>query len=185
MPTPSDDQGPPPRVAGEQYPVLKGKGSELRAFLDELPKLAMRLQSALGAVEEFAQEGAKMAGSIDEFSKEGIKTAGSIRALRRRSQGRVRRAQRRSRNGAFFCRRILQGRRKDRGNRFAASPTMSRASLERSKAISERRSPRSINSRRKAPRWPIRSAGLADKLKDDPSQILRPPPSQRGVVIPK
>ena len=66
--TPTDDQEPPRRVAGEPYPVLEGRGSELRAFLDELPELGMKLQNALGSVEQFSQEGAKMAGSIEDRS---------------------------------------------------------------------------------------------------------------------
>jgi phospholipid/cholesterol/gamma-HCH transport system substrate-binding protein len=90
--TATTDMDPPMYVDGEPYPVLKGNGSELRKFFEELPKVSEQLASTLS--------------SINELSKEGSKMAGSIR-------------------------------------------------------------------------------GLSDKLKEDPSQILRPPPSTRGVVIPK
>jgi len=90
--TATTDMDPPMVVAGEAYPVLKGNGSELRKFFEELPKVSNQLASTLS--------------SISELSKEGSKMAGSIR-------------------------------------------------------------------------------GLSDKLKEDPSQILRPPASTRGVVIPK
>jgi phospholipid/cholesterol/gamma-HCH transport system substrate-binding protein len=90
--TATTDMDPPMYVDGEPYPVLKGNGSELRKFFEELPKVSEQLASTLS--------------SISELSKEGSKMAGSIR-------------------------------------------------------------------------------GLSDKLKEDPSQILRPAPSTRGVVIPK
>jgi phospholipid/cholesterol/gamma-HCH transport system substrate-binding protein len=90
--TATTDMDLPMRIAGEPYPVLKGTGSELRKFFEELPKVGSQLASTLSA--------------IREFSKEGSKTADSVRAL-------------------------------------------------------------------------------SDKLEKDPSQILRPPPSNRGVVIPK
>jgi|SRR5688572_4987972 len=92
MATATTDMEPPMRVAGEQYPVLKGNGSQLRKFFEELPRVSNQLASTLSAVSELSKEGSKMAGSI---------------------------------------------------------------------------------------------RGLSDKLKEDPSQILRPPPSSRGVVIPK
>jgi phospholipid/cholesterol/gamma-HCH transport system substrate-binding protein len=181
--TPRQDQGPPQRVAGEQYPVLKGEGSELRAFLDELPKLAMRVEGALGAVEQFAQQGASVTGSIDEFSKEGTKTAGSIRALADniRSEfsalkGRLETAlssfDEFTKEGAKTADSIrgladnvkgelgtIKG---DLGTTLSSIDQFSKESAKTADSI----------------------RGLADKLKDDPSQILRPP-LQRGVVIPK
>jgi len=181
--TPRQDQGPPQRVAGEQYPVLKGEGSELRAFLDELPKLAMRVEGALGAVEQFSQQGASVTGSIDEFSKEGTKTAGSIRALADniRSEfsalkGRLETAlssfDEFTKEGAKTADSIrgladnvkgelgtIKG---DLGTTLSSIDQFSKESAKTADSI----------------------RGLADKLKDDPSQILRPP-LQRGVVIPK
>jgi len=181
--TPRQDQGPPQRVAGEQYPVLKGEGSELRAFLDELPKLAMRVEGALGAVEQFAQQGASVTGSIDEFSKEGTKTPGSLRALADNIRsafsalkGRLETAlssfDEFTKEGAKTADSIrgladnvkgelgtIKG---DLGSTLSSIDQFSKESAKTADSI----------------------RGLADKLKDDPSQILRPP-LQRGVVIPK
>jgi ABC-type transporter Mla subunit MlaD len=182
--TPTDDQEPPRRVAGEPYPVLEGRGSELRAFLDELPQLAMKLQNALGAVEQFSQEGSKMAGSIDAFSKEGTKTAAAIRGLADNLKGEigslrgdfgraVASIEGFSKEGAKTAESIrglsdnLKGEvgtiKSDLGNTLSSIEQFSKEGAKTADAI----------------------RGLADKLKDDPSQILRPAPSQRGVVIPK
>ena len=182
--TQSQDQGPPQRVAGEQYPVLKGEGSELRAFLDELPKLAMKLQTALGTVEEFAQQGAKMADSIDKFSKEGTKTAGSIRGLADNLKGEF---------GSF---------KGDLGNALSSIGEFSKEGSKTAESI------RGLADGLKGELGTIKGdlgstlssidqfskegakmadsiRGLADNLKQDPSQIIRPSASQRGVVIPK
>lgn len=182
--TPTDNQEPPRRVAGESYPVLEGKGSELRAFLDELPELGMKLQNALDSVGQFAREGAKMAGSIDEFSKEGTRTAGSIRTLADNLKGQI---------GS------LRG---DLGKALASIDDFSKEGAKTAESI------RGLSDNLKGEVGTIKSdlgntlssieqfskegaktadaiRGLADKLKDDPSQILRPAPSQRGVVIPK
>jgi len=181
--TPTTDQEPPRRVAGEPYPVLQGEGSELRAFLDELPKLAMRLEGALGAVEQFAQEGSKLASSIDEFSKEGTRTAGSIRNLSN------------SLKGEFDMLR------QDLGKALASIDDFSKSGTQTAESI------RSLSDDLKGQLATIkddlgqtlssinqfssegaRMAGsirdLADSLKENPSQILNPPP-QKGVVIPK
>jgi phospholipid/cholesterol/gamma-HCH transport system substrate-binding protein len=182
--TPIDDQEPPRRVAGEPYPVLEGKGSELRAFLDELPELGMKLQSALGSVEQFAQEGAKMAGSIDEFSKEGTRTANSIRSLSDNLKGEI---------GTL---------RTDFGKALASIDDFSKEGAKTAESI------RGLSDNLKGEIGTIKSdlgntlssiqqfskegartadsiRGLADTLKADPSQVLRGPSSQRGVVIPK
>ncbi len=182
--TPTDDQEPPRRVAGEPYPVLEGRGSELRAFLDELPELGMKLQNALGAVEQFSQEGAKMAGSIDAFSKEGTRTATAIRGLADNLKGEI---------GS------LKG---DLGKALASIDDFSKEGAKTAESI------RGLSDNLKGELGTIKGdlgntlssieqfskegaktadaiRGLADKLKDDPSQILRPAPSQRGVVIPK
>jgi phospholipid/cholesterol/gamma-HCH transport system substrate-binding protein len=65
--TEATDKTAPPHVSGEKYPVLKGTGNALGAFLDELPKLSKHLLETLTA--------------IDELSKSSAKTAESIRAL--------------------------------------------------------------------------------------------------------
>lgn len=182
--TPIDDQEPPRRVAGEPYPVLEGRGSELRAFLDELPELAMKLQNALGSVEQFAREGARMAGSIDAFSKEGTRTATAIRGLAdnledeigslRTDVGKaVASIDQFSREGAKTAESIrglsddLKGEigtiKDDLGNALSSISQFSKEGARSADAI----------------------RGLAETLKDDPSQILRPAPSQRGVVIPR
>ena len=181
--TQTDDQEPPRRVAGEPYPVLEGTGSELRAFLDELPKLAMRLQSALGSVEQFSQEGAKMAGSIEEFSKEGTRTAGSIRALADNLKGEFG---------------TLKG---DLGKALASIDDFSKQGAKTAESI------RGLSDNLKGEIGTIKGdlgntlssidqfskegakmAGsirdLADSLKQDPSQIINPP-SRRGVSIPR
>jgi len=182
--TPIDDQRPPLRVAGEPYPIVEGKGSELRAFLDELPELAMKLQNALGAVEQFSQEGAKMAGSIEEFSKEGTRTASSIRAFANDLKGEFG---------------TLKG---DLGKALSSIDDFSKEGAKTAESI------RGLSDNLKGEIGTIKGdlgttlssidqfskegakmAGsirdLADSLKENPSQILRPPSSQRGVVIPK
>jgi phospholipid/cholesterol/gamma-HCH transport system substrate-binding protein len=182
--TPTDDQTPLRVVRGEPYPVLEGRGSELRAFLDSLPDMAMKLQSALGSVEEFAQEGAKMAGSIDAFSKEGTKTATAIRGLADNLKGEI---------GS------LRG---DVGRAVASIEGFSKEGAKTAESI------RGLSDNLKGEIGTIRSdlgntlssiqqfskegartadsiRGLADTLKEDPSQVLRGPSSQRGVVIPK
>ena len=182
--TPSQDQGPAQRLAGEEYPVLKGEGSELRAFLDELPKLAMSIQTALGSVEAFAQQGAKMADSIDHFSKEGTRTAGSIRALADDLKGEFGSLKGElgtalasigdfSKEGAKTAESIrgladgvkgelgtIKG---DLGSTLSSIDQFSKEGAKMADSI----------------------RGLADNLKQDPSQIIRPSASQRGVVIPK
>lgn len=182
--TPTDDQQPPRRVAGESYPVLEGKGSELRAFLDELPELAMKLQTALGSIEQFAREGAKVAASLDAFSKEGTRTATAVRGFADNLKGEV---------GSL---------RADVGKALSSLEGFSNEGAKTAESI------RGLSDNLKGEIGTIRGdlgstlssieqfskegartadaiRGLADKLKDDPSQILRPAPSQRGVVIPR
>ena len=182
--TPNEDMEPPRLVAGEPYPVLEGKGSELRAFLDELPKLAMSIQTALGSVEQFAQQGAKMADSIDHFSKEGTKTAGSIRALAEDLKGDF---------GDF------------KGELGTALSSIGDFSKEGAKTAESIRGladgvkselgtikgdlGSTLSSIDQFSKEGAKMAGsirdLADNLKQDPSQIIRPSASKRGVVIPK
>lgn len=182
--TPNDDTEPPRLVAGEEYPVLEGKGSELRAFLDELPKLAMSIQTALGSVQEFAQQGAKMADSIDQFSKEGTKTAGSIRALADDLKGEF---------GSF---------KNDLGGSLASIGEFSKEGAKTAESIRGLADGlkgelgtikgdlgSTLSSIDQFSKEGAKMAGsireLADNLKQDPSQIIRPSASKRGVVIPK
>jgi phospholipid/cholesterol/gamma-HCH transport system substrate-binding protein len=54
----------PERVADERYPVLKGTGSQLTKFLDELPGVSKQLQGTLSSMNDFSQSGARAADSI-------------------------------------------------------------------------------------------------------------------------
>jgi phospholipid/cholesterol/gamma-HCH transport system substrate-binding protein len=182
--TPTDDQAPPRRVAGEPYPVLEGRGSELRAFLDELPELAMKIQNALGSVEQFAQEGAKMAGSIDAFSKEGTRTATAIRGLADNLKGEI--GSLRGDFGKAVA--SIEGFSKE-GSKTAESIRGLSDNLKGEVGTIKSDLGNALSSIEQFSKEGAKTAdairGLADKLKDDPSQILRPAPSQRGVVIPK
>jgi len=186
--TATTDQDPPRRVAGEEYPVLEGRGSELRAFLDELPELAKRLETALGSVERLSEEGAKMAGSIrefsqntdkrlattlsafDDFSKEGSKAASSLRDLSENAKGRL-----------DTTLSAIDGFSKEGAKAASAlrglSDNVNRKLETTLSAIDDfsKESTKTASSLR----------GLAEKLKDDPSQILRPAPSKGGVAIPR
>ena len=181
--TPTGDQEPPRRVAGESYPVIEGKGSQLRAFLDQLPELGMKLQSALGSVEQFSQQGAKMAGSIEEFSKEGTRTASSIRAFANNMKGEfgslkgdlgkaISSIDEFSKQGSKTAESIrglsdnLKGEigtiKGDLGNTLSSIDQFSKEGAKMAGSIRD----------------------LADSLKQDPSQIISPR-SQKGVVIPR
>jgi phospholipid/cholesterol/gamma-HCH transport system substrate-binding protein len=62
--TPEGDAGPPQRVAGEQYPVLKGTGSQIGKFFDTLPGVTKDFSTTLSAIGEFSKEGQRMTESI-------------------------------------------------------------------------------------------------------------------------
>ena len=182
--TASDDLEPPRRVAGEQYPILEGKGSELRAFLDELPKVAKSLQTALGSVEDFAQQGAKMADSIDKFSKEGSKTAGSIRAFADNLKGEFG-----SFKGELGTALSSIGEFTKEGSKTAESIRGLADGLKGELGTIKGDLGNTLSSIDQFSKEGAKMAdsirGLADNLKQDPSQIIRPSASQRGVVIPK
>jgi phospholipid/cholesterol/gamma-HCH transport system substrate-binding protein len=182
--TPNDDSEPPRRVAGEEYPVLEGKGSELRAFLDELPKLAMSIQTALGSVEQFAQQGAKMADSIDQFSKEGTKTAGSIRELADGLKGEFGTIK-----GDLRTALSSIGEFSKEGTKTAESIRGLADNVKGELGTIKGSLGTTLSSIDQFSKEGAKMAGsirdLADSLKQDPSQIIRPSPSQRGVVIPK
>ena len=65
--TETGDKNPPPRIEGEKYPVLQGKGNQLNRFFDDLPKISKELLET-------------MAG-IKDLSHESVKTVQSFRAL--------------------------------------------------------------------------------------------------------
>jgi phospholipid/cholesterol/gamma-HCH transport system substrate-binding protein len=62
--TSSGDMAPPQRVADEQYPVLKGTGSQLGKFFDTLPDVNRDLETTLAAIGDFSKEGQRMTESI-------------------------------------------------------------------------------------------------------------------------
>jgi phospholipid/cholesterol/gamma-HCH transport system substrate-binding protein len=181
--TRSGDQAAPLREAGEQYPVLQGKGSDLRAFLDDLPGLAMRMEGALGAVEQFAQRGAKVTDSIDEFATEGARTANSIRALAdsvRSGFGTLKGSLETSLSSIdHFSKEGAKTADSIRGlsDNLNGQIGSLKGDLETTLSSIEQFS-------KEGAQTADAIRGLADKLKDDPSQILRPA-QQRGVVIPK
>jgi phospholipid/cholesterol/gamma-HCH transport system substrate-binding protein len=72
--TPNLDAPPPQTLAEEKFPVLKGTGSQLATFLDDLPKLSRQLSATLSAIGEFSKGSTKTAESIN-------KTADSIKGL--------------------------------------------------------------------------------------------------------
>ena len=76
--TASNDNSPPRRVQGEKYPVVEGTQGKLAKFIDELPKMADRLQSTLSSVGAFSKQSGKAFGDV---SKEGTRMAESIRGL--------------------------------------------------------------------------------------------------------
>ena len=62
--TASGDMTEPQRVDGEQYPVLKGSGSQLGKFFDNLPGMSKDFEMALSAIGEFSKEGQRMTQSV-------------------------------------------------------------------------------------------------------------------------
>jgi len=62
--TPPADKAPPPRVAGEKYPVLKGTGSKFAKLIDEVPKVTNQVRSTLSGVDDLSKGGTKMTESI-------------------------------------------------------------------------------------------------------------------------
>jgi len=55
---------PPEPQDGERYPVLKGTGSGMSKFLEDLPALSKQLESTLSSVNDFSRNGARAADSI-------------------------------------------------------------------------------------------------------------------------
>jgi phospholipid/cholesterol/gamma-HCH transport system substrate-binding protein len=62
--TPNGDETPPPTMAGEKYPVLKGQGSQFNKFLDSVPQLSSQFQTTLSAIGDLTKEGSKTAESV-------------------------------------------------------------------------------------------------------------------------
>jgi phospholipid/cholesterol/gamma-HCH transport system substrate-binding protein len=65
--TESSDQSPPERKAGEDYPVLHGRGNQVGVFLEGLPEMRKRFLETLT--------------SLDELSKGSVRTVESVKAL--------------------------------------------------------------------------------------------------------
>jgi phospholipid/cholesterol/gamma-HCH transport system substrate-binding protein len=61
------DSAPPAHMDDEKYPVLKGRGSALVKFFNDMPEITRKFEAALS--------------SIDEFSRSSTKTVDSIRGL--------------------------------------------------------------------------------------------------------
>jgi phospholipid/cholesterol/gamma-HCH transport system substrate-binding protein len=59
---------PPPTPEGERYPVLKGQGSKLAKFLDDLPNISKQLEATLGSITTFTKGGTKTVESIKSLS---------------------------------------------------------------------------------------------------------------------
>jgi phospholipid/cholesterol/gamma-HCH transport system substrate-binding protein len=58
------DQNPPPSLPGEKYPVLRGTGSKLDKFFDDLPQLSQHLMTTLSGIDDLTRQGAKTADSM-------------------------------------------------------------------------------------------------------------------------
>jgi len=58
------DKSPPARLPGEEYPVLKGTGSRLDKFFDELPRVSRNMETTLSAIDDLSRQGTKMADSV-------------------------------------------------------------------------------------------------------------------------
>jgi phospholipid/cholesterol/gamma-HCH transport system substrate-binding protein len=186
--TANADDGPPPRLSAEDYPVLKGQPSRLQQLFEDLPKVVDQLQTTLASIDELSREGTKTAGSIrdfsdnvnkkldttlstfDEFSKESTKTASSLREL--------------SENANKKLQTTLSS-----IEDFSNESTKTASSLRELSDTANKRLDSALSSiddfSKEGKRTAASIRGLAEKLKDDPSQVLRPPPAQKGVVIAK
>jgi phospholipid/cholesterol/gamma-HCH transport system substrate-binding protein len=186
MATANDDRDPPPMKEGEKYPVLQGEGSKLYKALEDLP----------GITEKILSIATKFDGLLDDPTRAALKqTALNIENMSRDMNGllsppnvanvsamignlSVSSAQvpemvdhlKRTADQMDAAAANLNGiiaRNKGHINRFAAEglPQITAASREAKGTAASLR-------------------GLADKLKDDPSQIIYQP-SARGVEIPR
>jgi phospholipid/cholesterol/gamma-HCH transport system substrate-binding protein len=186
--TPDLNDQPAPKLAAEDYPVLKGQGSRLQRFFDDLPNIADQLEKTLSSVDALSKEGERTAGAIRDladnvnqqvqtalstfsgFSKEGSKTASSLREL--------------SDNANKRLDKTLSS-----IDAFTNEGTKTASSLRALTDTANKRLETTLSSIDDLSKEATRAAGsirgLADTLKQDPSQILRPRPSQRGVAIAK
>jgi len=178
---------PPVRVSDDDYPVLKGRGSRLQRFFDELPNVAEQLKTTLSSIDALSKEGSKTASSIrdfsenankridttlstfEAFSKESTKTAAALRELSDNVNRKLDTTlsaiddfAKEGRRTAGSLRELSDNANKQLETTLSAIDDFSKEGGRTAASI----------------------RGLADKLKDDPSQILRAP-SQRGVAIPK
>jgi phospholipid/cholesterol/gamma-HCH transport system substrate-binding protein len=66
--TDNSNTAAPRRISDEKYPVLKGSGSALSKFFDDLPKIGSQLQTTLTGLDEFSRGGAKMVDSVRDLA---------------------------------------------------------------------------------------------------------------------
>jgi len=186
--TPNAAGAPPPHLSAEDYPVLMGEGSRLQQFVEDLPKVVDQLETTLASIDTLSKEGTKTAGSIrelsenankrldttlssfDQFTKESTKTASSLREL--------------SANADKKLQTTLSS-----IEDFSKESTKTASSLRELSDTANKRLDSALSSiddfSKEGRRTAASIRGLAEKLKDDPSQVLRPPPAQKGVVIAK
>jgi len=66
--TDNADQNPPPSLPDEKYPVLRGTGSKLDKFFDDLPQVSQHLMTTLSGIDDLTRQGTKTADSIRGLS---------------------------------------------------------------------------------------------------------------------
>jgi phospholipid/cholesterol/gamma-HCH transport system substrate-binding protein len=62
------DTAAPRRAGNEAYPVLKGRGSALTRFFDDMPEMTRKFEAAVSAIEEFSRSGAKTVDSVQSLT---------------------------------------------------------------------------------------------------------------------
>jgi phospholipid/cholesterol/gamma-HCH transport system substrate-binding protein len=62
------DGAPPSIPEGETYPVLKGQGSKLAKFMDDLPNIGKQLETTLTSITSFTKGGSKTVESIKSLT---------------------------------------------------------------------------------------------------------------------
>jgi len=66
--TDNADPSPPPSLPDEKYPVLRGTGSKLDKFFDDLPQVSQHLMTTLSGIDDLTRQGTKTADSIRGLS---------------------------------------------------------------------------------------------------------------------
>jgi phospholipid/cholesterol/gamma-HCH transport system substrate-binding protein len=186
--TPDLGDRPPAWLSSEDYPVLNGQGSRLQRLFDDLPNVVDQLETTLASIDTLSKEGEKTADAIRtlsdnvnkqvetalstfaDFSKEGAKTASSLRELSDNANRRL------DTTLSSF-------------DDFSKEGSKAAGSLRALSENANKKLETTLSSiddlSKEAGRTAASIRGLTDKLKEDPSQILRPPASPRGVAIAK